>query len=745
MSHYHQYRQQPFPSPSFPIYQQEEEPNYFNPLKENNRRRYNNNYHYYYDDNDLESYNNHYYHHYETNNVPAISRKSSFDNHYYYDIPKPQQNKQNYNKIRRRNIRSSDNNKSRSEDNNMSCKYKRNLELFTDHTTAREPHYFYYQQQDEVPPQLLHYQRLNGVRSVSPSHSTTSNKMRLSKSTNNSSRNHIKSKQEKDHAFRREMNRNPNQSWVQQPNNALNFIAHPPPMMHIPMIQNYGLGVSVTSENWFPPQPQPNNSNNKISFMPQPMIPMIQPSSYIMPDYNNLLNLHGPSLPLMQYPPFPPNNSNNNMLFANLLQHNQHLASTRFSQQTPGDNNNSNNITTTANSIIDPGSGFSNEEERSTTPSSHSVKSEPRNNNSTSPKVAAGLTSDPTTMRHQPHHQQIIKRRRSLMENILSSFSLLGEPDNYTVHPSDNKNTNLAPNDARDLPPLHNNTNDSTGAQKNNNEIDNNNNSNNRFTSSSTSITNINPEKTNPDQQNLVIKQENNNNSINKQQQRSSFGGGSLSRKSSQKLYQKASALQNRDYIWCFRSLQKPLVVEENATLLQDEKKGKWAAFDIENQNILDLQYSVILSKKRADAKYGPKNGYISTLQKAQQEDNIFKPDLITTNDPSLIITLNKQSNLPSPVVVSVKDGIAWYSSKNNLTQTEVATGNSDSNENTKYILLEIAYMPTRLNKLVVSKDSIEEEEKMNYPNIQNNQSSLRRSKSMDGITSKLLNTILKW
>jgi hypothetical protein len=130
--------------------------------------------------------------------------------------------------------------------------------------------------------------------------------------------------------------------------------------------------------------------------------------------------------------------------------------------------------------------------------------------------------------------------------------------------------------------------------------------------------------------------------------------------------------------------------------------------------------------------------------EKSINNINIKKPAAIQTCDYSFIITLKKQSNLTSPVMVSINDGLAWYYTKKT---------SSTNNITLSYELLEVAYMPTHQNRLVVYNELLNKED-TKLPLITKHQlsaaavvptSSLRRSKSMDTLTTKLLNTVLRW
>lgn len=263
-----------------------------------------------------------------------------------------------------------------------------------------------------------------------------------------------------------------------------------------------------------------------------------------------------------------------------------------------------------------------------------------------------------------PQPPVLLRRKKSLMEEILSSFSLLGEGVNYAP----TSKTQKPDDDGADNTKSKTTTWDHTSYTSLSDALDNGNGSNGEKKHSS------------------------------------------LSRKTSLKLFKKANALQNRQYIWCYRPFQQKQTIAK--TNKKEELSGLWAAFDMTNQVKLDYHYSFIMNKKSHD----------DTNQKPKIENNL--PDMIT-DDPSLILMLNRQSTISNPVMVSLGDGIAWY-------YTMKDENDPDCN------LLEIGCLPTHHHRLVVSNDLLNSsQEEVIKP--------LRRSKSMDGLGSNLLNTVFGW
>ncbi|GAA5804418.1 hypothetical protein HPULCUR_009911 [Helicostylum pulchrum] len=270
----------------------------------------------------------------------------------------------------------------------------------------------------------------------------------------------------------------------------------------------------------------------------------------------------------------------------------------------------------------------------------------------------------------------VLHRKKSFMEGILSSFSLLGDDVNYA--PAGNSTLHGKPDDGTATDNLKSTTWDPTS-----------------YTSLSEAL-NTDSVTSHPPAE----------------------GGGekkvsSLSRKTSTRLLQKANALQTRQYIWCYRPYkQSSQASPDGGDDSKESSPGLWAAFDMQNQFKLDSQHYFLMSMKSrgilqpnggADAKY-------------------HRPDIVT-DDPHHILVLNKQSNISSPVMVSVNDSVAWY---NNPMKAD-------------FDVLEIACMPTHHNRLVVSNELIQQEEEAAATKP------LRRSKSIDGLASKLLNTVLGW
>ncbi|KAI9358814.1 hypothetical protein BD770DRAFT_387017 [Pilaira anomala] len=205
----------------------------------------------------------------------------------------------------------------------------------------------------------------------------------------------------------------------------------------------------------------------------------------------------------------------------------------------------------------------------------------------------------------------------------------------------------------------------------------------------------------------------------------------SLSKKTSTRLSQKANALQNRQYIWCYRPYkqqqQSTEINQSNELNNNQQSPGLWAAFDMRNQHKLDQHYYFLISNK----------GNTTTTTAAAvvvglDAKHKHLPDVVT-DDPQHVLVLNKQASLPGPIMVSIHDHVAWY----NSTKDAQTSPKQDD-----FSLLEIACMPTVYNRLVVSNDLIKQEEKAAAALATK---TLKRSKSMDGLASKLLNTVLGW
>ncbi|KAG2212739.1 hypothetical protein INT47_000716 [Mucor saturninus] len=188
----------------------------------------------------------------------------------------------------------------------------------------------------------------------------------------------------------------------------------------------------------------------------------------------------------------------------------------------------------------------------------------------------------------------------------------------------------------------------------------------------------------------------------------------SLSRKTSLKLYKKASALQNRQYIWCYRPFVEPKQTTDES---EESSNALWAAFDMTNQAKLDYHYSFIMTHNQKHHNGDDATGTKPNI--ATVENNL--PDMIT-DDPSLILMLHRQSTIPNPVMISFGDGKAWYYTIGGENEPECH-------------MLEITCLPTHDRRLVVSNDLLQEEQSK----------PLRRSKSMDGLATKFLNTVFGW
>jgi hypothetical protein len=220
------------------------------------------------------------------------------------------------------------------------------------------------------------------------------------------------------------------------------------------------------------------------------------------------------------------------------------------------------------------------------------------------------------------------------------------------------------------------------------------------------------------------------------------------SRSASLKVFQRASALKNRPYIWCYRPLHKHEQANANTTAAAEEKSDDsynslsstsasvslWAAFDVKNQSKLDDHHAFILAKKahhnQQFISLDVKSNHHRPLHQQQQQGGEIKAENVTY-DSALILTLNKQSNTASLVMVSIQDGLVWhYATKN---ENDAAAAKIT---NIAYAYLEIVYLPTHYNRLVIFNDILEKNK---------HEPQIRRSKSMDEFTSNLLNTALKW
>ncbi|RCH91854.1 hypothetical protein CU097_012072 [Rhizopus azygosporus] len=180
-----------------------------------------------------------------------------------------------------------------------------------------------------------------------------------------------------------------------------------------------------------------------------------------------------------------------------------------------------------------------------------------------------------------------------------------------------------------------------------------------------------------------------------------------LSRKTSQRLSRKAYELQKRKYVWCYKPTK-----DESET----EKDIFWTAFDVKNQKILDNKYAAENYKRTIKS------------QQKNEEDNGAKDLVERIKDlpPDAFVVLNAQSKITGPVVVAPYDGIAWYT--------------DNSNNSLVHRLLQVAMVAlNENNKFVVSNDLMSSD--INNKKSASN-SGLRRSKSLNVFTSKLISTI---
>lgn len=242
--------------------------------------------------------------------------------------------------------------------------------------------------------------------------------------------------------------------------------------------------------------------------------------------------------------------------------------------------------------------------------------------------------------------QRPLQRRRSMMETVLSSFSLLGDNQSSTnlARKSWDPSTYVSLNEALKLGTS--NTNDTDA--KNDSAIS----SSLSPRSVSSSSAAVAPTTKNEE------------------------GNATLSRRDSLKLSQKMNALQSRQYIWCYKP--------------QNEEAALWAAFDVKNQRKLDLHYAMLSSKKQ------------QLIQQQQQQKENDK-DKATTADtqflPDDVITLSKQSQLHGPVIVSLNKATAWCFDND----SSFSFGSSGQ----KHILLDIACLPSQQNRFVVSNQLV--------------------------------------
>jgi hypothetical protein len=562
-------------------------------------------------------------------------------------------------------------------------------------------------------------------------------------------------------------------SELQQPTKFVN-VGHP--LMMNPMTssnsyhhqpQQEGLGICTTDTNWFPtnqlfvrpPSPQAND----MFIIPQnttSAVPMIQPY-FMQPQIANnsntnytssLTSYYTPSLRQQQY------HTNSNFLPLTMpsLLHPDIFSSALFS--------NNNNSVIAANN--------SNSSEIIETTEAPILTSRP-------------VTPPPTINNEESavsivHHQQqkppaiVLRRKKSLMEGILSTFSLLGDDTNFSTslyyeQQKSHTTTSTGIDDISQEKQGTTTTNKDTATKNGNLSSITTTWNLSSYTSLSEAIEEVlnNDIQSNHQLTSLAAEGDHqvrdmmnndssisatslnyyNNNAPRRRRKSPSRNNSSLSRNTSSKVFQKASALQNRPYIWCYRPLQKH--DQSNASKAAAEEKindsndsssstataaSLWAAFDIKNQTMLDDHYVFILAKKAPhQQQFIGLEANNSRQPHQQQGENKLAQSAAAgnvTHDPTLILTLNKQSNIASPVMVSILDGLAWYYT------TKKENDAAQQTTIIAYAFLEIAYLPTKYNRLVVSNDIIQ---------MKKQEPQLRRSKSMDGFTSKLLNTVLRW
>lgn len=298
------------------------------------------------------------------------------------------------------------------------------------------------------------------------------------------------------------------------------------------------------------------------------------------------------------------------------------------------------------------------------------------NNNDTSAAEVVQKESEvpePTTT-NEPTPRAPIRRRRSMIETVLSSFSSNNNNNNSNIlHKSWEPSSYVSLDEA-----LGNNGKDTAKA------ID--------SLSPPSSFSNI---TATTDESTAA-----------KQSTSSSPNRPTLSRKTSLKLAQKASALQMRQYIWCYK--------------LQNTEAALWAAFDVKNQAKLDKHYAYLLSKRQ------------QLIQQQQQQAQADTNDEEVTALPGLpneVLSLKRQSQLNGLVMVSLSTGTAWCLDND----SSFSFGSNGSGQ----ILLDVACLPRQDNQFVVSNEYMTAEAKKERV--------IRRSKSVDGLATKLLNTVLKW
>ncbi|CAO3645892.1 unnamed protein product [Mucor fragilis] len=278
--------------------------------------------------------------------------------------------------------------------------------------------------------------------------------------------------------------------------------------------------------------------------------------------------------------------------------------------------------------------------------------------------------------------QRPLQRRRSMMETVLSSFSLLGNNQSSTnlAHKSWDPSSYVSLDQALKLGTSHTNDTDAKNESAISSSL-----SPRSVASASSAVA---PSTTT---------------------QHEEGASATLSRRDSLKLSQKMSVLQSRHYIWCYKP--------------QNEEAALWAAFDVKNQRKLDHHYAKLTSKKQQ---------MIQQQQQQQKESDkdaatIAAADAATTSFlPDDVITLSKQSQLHGPVIVSLNKATAWCFDND----SSFSFGSSGQ----KHVLLDIACLPSHQNRFVVSNQLVSKD-----PVV-------RRSKSVDGgLANKFINSVLKW
>ncbi|KAF1804321.1 hypothetical protein V8B55DRAFT_1513144 [Mucor lusitanicus] len=249
--------------------------------------------------------------------------------------------------------------------------------------------------------------------------------------------------------------------------------------------------------------------------------------------------------------------------------------------------------------------------------------------------------------------QRPLQRRRSMMETVLSSFSLLGDNQSSTnlAHKSWDPSTYVSLNEALKV-----------GATSNATDMD--------AKNESAISSSLSPRSVGSAPSAATA-------SATKHEE---SGSATLSRRDSLKLSQKMNALQSRHYIWCYKP--------------QNEEAALWAAFDVKNQRKLDHHYAKLASKKQ------------QIIQQQQQQENDKAPATAadaaaatTSFLPDDVITLSKQSQLHGPVIVSLNKATAWCFDND----SSFSFGSSGQ----KHVVLDIACLPSQQNRFVVSNQLV--------------------------------------